>query len=213
MRATLLAPVLLSIAATACGSTSPDAADTTDASTSDTSTSDTSPSTDTSSSDATGDVTHLDTGDGGCVYPVEGADCTSTASACAQEGDPCCIGYVWNCQSGKWVKLGLGCACLPKDTGVADTGGEVSDAKPVDAGPFACGSVTCTPDQICTARPPGVPTDASPPPIYYSCMTMPSACVATPTCDCVKAHVDASCSPTTCSVDASGHVTLGCMGA
>ncbi|MBI2395563.1 MAG: hypothetical protein HYV09_38715 [Deltaproteobacteria bacterium] len=145
-------------------------------------------------------------GDGGCLLPTEGAACKSTDVVCPPVGDVCCIGYVWSCESssGTWRKLGLGCPCVPEDTGAED--GVVADT-----GQFTCGSSACSAGQICTKRPPGIPTDG-PPPLYYSCYPMPTACLSTPTCECVKANIGGMCTVTDCTVE-DGHVVLGCMGA
>jgi hypothetical protein len=64
--------------------------------------------------------------DGGCVAnPTEGAACAPSEQAC-QMGDPCCIGYVWECSSTThtWTKDGLGCACQI-DAGGKDAATEV----------------------------------------------------------------------------------------
>jgi hypothetical protein len=141
-------------------------------------------------------------GDGGCIDPVEGAACTSTDQACPPVGNICCIGYVWQCSGGAWTKLGLGCACQIDDAG--------ADA-PSDA-PFACGTSTCSSTEMCTSRPPGIPTDASPPPTFYACESIPAACASTPTCDCIRANIGPNCSVTNCSVDVNGDVHVECLG-
>lgn len=150
-------------------------------------------------------------GDGGCLLPTEGAACKSTDAVCPPVGNVCCIGYVWSCDpaTGTWRKLGLGCACPPEDAGADDT--FAGDVDVPDGGAFACGSSTCNAGEICTRRPPGIPVDASPPPLYYSCYPMPAACKTAPTCECVKANIGGSCYPTDCTIE-DGHVVLGCMG-
>ena len=170
--------------------------------------------------------------DGGCVTAVEGVGCIASQTPCMPAGDPCCIGYMWSCDptSGTWRKMGLGCACI-QDGGAKESSMEAAtdatdEAITADApadtsymeageagGPFACGTTTCTADQICTARPPGIPVEVSPPPLYYSCMQLPPACQATPTCVCVEANINTGmCSVTDCSVDAEGHIMVDCMG-
>jgi len=62
-------------------------------------------------------------GDGGCVDPVVGEACTETSSACPQVGNPCCIGYVWECQDGVWQQDdGVGCACEVEPDAAVDAG-------------------------------------------------------------------------------------------
>jgi hypothetical protein len=172
-----------------------------------------------SSGDAGSDVVH---GDGGCIVPTEGQSCTKDDKAC-QPADPCCAGYLWICNpSGTWEKSGVGCACGPFDTGTrydaadasdAFDASDASDAIAADVGPFACGtSLVCRDDEICLVRASGVPTDGGP--VYsYECDPFPAACAATPTCACIEAHAPASCTPDSCTLDASGRATLGCLGA
>jgi hypothetical protein len=115
-------------------------------------------------------------------------------------GNPCCIGYVWSCDSTShtWVQLGLGCACVSDDAG---------------AGPFACGSETCAGNRICTSTDPGVaPADGAVLTPFYACADVPAACASNPTCDCVKANIGPSCYAYDCTTDANGHVTVRCMG-
>lgn len=166
--------------------------------------------------------------DAGCVTAAEGAGCSASQIPCMPTGDPCCIGYMWTCDptSGTWHKSGLGCACTVQDAAEETVTDATSDSKdgapdgdaPVETsfdagGPFACGSTTCPADQICTGRPPGIPVETSPPPIYYSCMDFPAACKSTPTCECVKTNINPGmCTVTDCSIDAEGNITLGCMG-
>jgi hypothetical protein len=165
-----------------------------------------------------GDVAHETLADGAaCETAVEGQPCTPGVAACNQGPNPCCDG-LWLCNSTthQWQQAGLGCACVQADTGLPDTAADAPKDAPADvaadAGPFACGSQTCSASQLCTARPPGIPTDASPTPISYACQAIPAACASTPTCACVTAHMDASCSVTSCSVDAAGRLTVGCLG-
>ncbi|MGZ3420713.1 MAG: hypothetical protein ACXVEF_08920 [Polyangiales bacterium] len=146
------------------------------------------------------------TSDGsGCVNPKEGDPCAMGDTLCPGNEGGCCAGYVWQCMDGSWKKLGLGCACLPEDAG-SDTS---SDASKTDAGPFACGSSTCTADQICKTQESGIDGGTS----SKSCEALPADCAATPTCACVKAKIGASCTVHDCTDDGKGHVTLSCMGA
>jgi hypothetical protein len=146
------------------------------------------------------------TGDGGCIDPTEGAACTSQQAAC-QPSDPCCAGYVWGCTGtpATWQKLGLGCTC-PIEAGV-------------DAGPFACGSVTCSGGQFCEVQPPGIASaDGGTPPTGYTCVFVPPACAASPTCSCIESTLSPSdtCSThipgVSCMADGEGHVTIDCIG-
>jgi hypothetical protein len=150
----------------------------------------------------------VDTGaDAACAVAVEGAPCGPGAQPCNQEPNPCCNGFI-SCDGSKWTRQSLGCACIQAETGVPPT-----DAPPaIDAGHFACGSAkTCNGTQFCAERAPGV--DGGTSALYYTCESIPAACASTPTCDCVKANVGASCTVLSCKVDAAGNVTLGCMGA
>lgn len=172
-----------------------------------------------SSSDATTPGTDTGTSDGGCVNPVEGASCRASDTLCAGNEGGCCAGYVWQCESGGWKKMGLGCACL---TDAGDDGDAPADAPsdaPADApsdtpadvhdaGPFTCGAASCTAGQYCTEQGSGIDGGSS----SHSCAAVPSACTATPTCDCLKAHAP-SCAAPTCTTDAAGHMTLHCLGA
>jgi hypothetical protein len=164
--------------------------------------------------------------------PAEGAACVAGQSVC-ETGDPCCRGYIFVCTGGSWTKEGLGCACpRPIDSGAdapADAPSDVQvpedapadapsdapdDVERADAGPFACGPMTtCSAAQFCTDQPPGVHVpDGSPGPDAFWCTAIPGACVATPTCACVKAQVGASCTVYQCDDDGAGHVTVHCLG-
>lgn len=147
-------------------------------------------------SDAGGDAR---LGDGGCLAdePVEGSACASGQSVCSR-GDPCCIGYMWSCDTsaGVWRKLGLGCACRP----------------PVDAGSFTCGTRTCGGASVCLDQAPGIRyADGGTPPNSYSCADLPAQCRSTPTCACVLPLAPSSCLVPRCQ-ESGGHVTLYCMG-
>jgi hypothetical protein len=146
------------------------------------------------------------TSDGGCIDATEGAACTSQQAAC-QPSDPCCAGYVWSCAGtpAKWQKLGLGCSC-PIEAGV-------------DPGPFGCGAVTCSGGQFCEVQPPGTASaDGGTPPTGYTCVSVPPACAASPTCSCIESTLSPSdtCSTHTpdvsCAADGEGHVTIDCIG-
>lgn len=153
-----------------------------------------------------------ETGDAGsCVNASQGATCAAGDIACNQSPNPCCYG-MWVCDatSHQWHQAQLGCACLPDDTGVDDA--PPADA-PDGAGSLVCGGMVCGTDQLCTARPPGIPVDASPPPLYYQCAAIPTACAGTPTCACVTAHPVPGCTVTGCSENAGGRLLVGCMGA
>jgi hypothetical protein len=143
-------------------------------------------------------------GDGGCLAtePVEGSACTPGQSVCASGGDICCIGYAWQCDptTRTWRKEGVGCACIV-DAGSPDTG------RP-DAGSFACGNDLCNGAQYCLtvsggAQLPDGGTNSS-----STCQDIPAACLATPTCACLKAH------QTTCGdmcSDQIGHLSVQCF--
>ncbi len=157
--------------------------------------------------DANGDA---NSGDGGCISPepAEGSACTPGDAVCSSGGDVCCIGYIWNCDATthKWAKLGLGCACRPPDSG--------TDAPVGDAGPFACGNVTCSGAQFCTDHPPGIPPppDSGPLMDAYQCNAIPAGCAATPTCACIRATLGNSCEMPMCVDDGAGHITFHCLG-
>lgn len=135
---------------------------------------------------------------GGCVNPVVGAACTKDDTLCAGNEGGCCIGYIWQCQDGAWAKLGLGCACMPDDAG--------PDTKS-DAGPFACGTSTCTASEICKTQESGIDGGSS----SKSCAALPAGCETTPTCECVKSKIGPSCTAAECTDD-GGHVSITCMG-
>lgn len=149
-------------------------------------------------SNTDGDGGTLIRGDGGCFYPKEGALCNSSDVSCIQ-GNPCCDGK-WQCTNGKWTLLMFGCACQMADAAPVDSG--------FDAGPFACGGQTCSPSQYCEDRGPGI-AEASD---SFSCVSIPTACAATPTCACLKAN--GACMPTmvTQCTENAGHVTVNCLG-
>ena len=169
--------------------------------------------TDGASDSATGDspIDGVSDGPTGCVSPTEGAACTSTDVLCKGFEGGCCAGYLWTCTGSTWKRSGLGCPCMPADSGVDAR--DASDTKVEDSGPFACGtSLTCAPDKYCHDQAPGIPgPDGGTLPDSYSCDSIPDACKATPTCDCVKTKVP-GCTGT-CTTDAAGHVTMHCMGA
>jgi hypothetical protein len=141
-------------------------------------------------------------GDGSCLEPVEGSACTPGQSVCASGGDICCIGYAWLCDATThtWKKEGVGCACI-RDAGPADTG------RP-DAGPFACGNDTCNGEQYCWTVSGGPQLPDGGTPSSSTCQNIPAACLATPTCDCLKAH-QTSCGDM-CRDD-GGHLTVQCF--
>lgn len=148
------------------------------------------------------------TGDGGCLVqePAEGTACGPGQSVCST-GDACCVGYVWGCDATthKWKKWGLGCACR------LDAGHD-APAIPIDAGPFACGNVTCGGSQYCTDHPPGIRgPDGSTFPDAYNCDPLPAACSGNPTCACVVPTLGGSCQVASCSAS-GGHVTVTCLG-
>ena len=138
-----------------------------------------------------------------CVDPVVGAVCSIGDPLCPGNEGGCCAGYVWGCVSGKWAKQGLGCPCVPEDTGIK------SDALPTDAGPFACGSSSCVSGELCKVQESGIDGGSS----FSSCSALPAGCEATPSCTCVKAKIPASCTVRECNDDGKGHVTVKCMGA
>jgi hypothetical protein len=136
---------------------------------------------------------------GGCITPTVGQACGASDLAC-QPADPCCTGYEWVCTEGEWQKEGLGCACQAMM-------------------PFPCGTTTCQGGQICEDQPPGVAVpDGGTPPDSYTCVPVPSACAASPSCACIGDALPSSdpCSPktplVTCTEDGAGHVTLHCLG-
>jgi hypothetical protein len=156
--------------------------------------------------DASSDTKSETSGEGGaCVNPHEGDPCAMGDTLCPGNEGGCCVGYVWQCQDGAWKKLGLGCACLP-DAG--PDGDAESDAIEGDAGPFACGSTSCTGSEICKTQESGIDGGTS----SKSCAAIPAGCEATPTCECVKTKLS-GCVPATCTDDGKGHVTISCMGA
>ncbi|MFI5298683.1 MAG: hypothetical protein ACHREM_11345 [Polyangiales bacterium] len=142
--------------------------------------------------------------DAACVTPTVGAICSSSDIACSTGGDPCCVGFVWECapRSGSstyvWTKVELGCPCA------ADAG---------SSGQFLCGpTVPCAAADLCVDRAPGIePADGGPIPDNYSCTTMPVECAATPTCACIEKHLPPYCIGS-CTADSSGHPTVHCMG-
>jgi hypothetical protein len=155
----------------------------------------------TSVDSSTSDSVSETSSEGGCVNPVVGAACATDDTLCSGVGGGCCDGYVWQCQSGAWAKLGLGCACMPDDAGP-----ETTDAK-TDAGPFACGSSTCTASEICETHESGIDGGTA----SKSCSALPTDCETTPTCACVKSKIGPSCTVVECA-ESEGHVRVTCMG-
>lgn len=65
-----------------------------------------------------------------------------------------------------------------------------TDGRAYDAGPYACGSMTCGANQVCVHPCSGVDSGhGGPPPL---CVDVPTSCDGTPSCDCVR---PAACSP------------------
>jgi hypothetical protein len=139
-------------------------------------------------------------GDGGCIDPVEGSNCSTSDVACQPPGDICCVGYSWMCFNGQWKKMGVGCAC------------QVEAGLP-EGGPFACGGTTCdSPGQVCVDQAPGIALpDGGVPPDSYSCGSLPAACAGDPTCACVSAHDPCSTQLSGCD-ESGGAITVHCMG-
>lgn len=59
-------------------------------------------------------LTIVQGGDGGCIEPTSGVDCTADQAPCLS-AVPCCVGYEWFCNSisRKWQKSFLGCPPPP----------------------------------------------------------------------------------------------------
>ena len=112
--------------------------------------------------------------------PSAGDTCTEGQSVCSTGADACCIGYVWTCAASKWQKVGLGCPCA---VDVHDAGSDVTHH---DAGPVSCGGKTCGPNEYCTKGSGGAQLPDGGTNVSYTCTTIPTACVATPTCACIK---------------------------
>ena len=180
----------------------------------------TSPGLDDQTADAAVDGAATDasgSADAACVVATVGAACSAASAAC-QPADPCCAGYLWTCDPSThvWEKAGLGCACV----GPGDAGGSDADAsRAEDAGPFACGGLTCPGDAYCTDTPPGINfADGGRPPDYFACTKIPASCAATPTCACIEASLPSgdACSTrspaVTCVDQGAGRVTLHCQG-
>jgi hypothetical protein len=128
---------------------------------------------------------------------VEGGACAEGQTECQGAVDACCRGYAWICNSAThtWTKAGLGCPCLV-------------DAGAHDAGPFTCGTETCTPAQYCETGSGGAVLPDGGTHVSYGCKPLPPACLATATCACVKAQ-GASCSDH--CTETGGHVDVQCL--
>jgi hypothetical protein len=134
---------------------------------------------------------------GGCVSPTVGESCSPGEAAC-QPPNPCCAGYEWGCVAGAWQQEGLECACT--------------------TAPFACGTTTCSEGFYCEVQPPGIALPDSGVAAGYSCLPLPAACAASPSCACLGAALGDGepCSPSfgaMCTVDAAGNVTVTCIDA
>src|SRR5262249_39863159 len=108
------------------------------------------------------------------------------------------------------------------DAPIGDAGPEVRDAASgdadarSDAGPWACGNITCGAASYCLHHLPAAsPIDAAPIPEGWNCVTLPTTCTAAPTCDCVKNAgfgFGFPCVPEGCHTTADGHLVLDCSG-
>jgi hypothetical protein len=124
--------------------------------------------------------------------PVEGSACTLGATVCAS-GNACCLGYEWTCDSATltWKQVSLGCPCT-LDAGGSHSGDAASDAEDAshadtpDAASAKCGTTTCRAGEYCTEAGGGAPPPDGGNNTTYTCKSLPSACVATPTCACLQ---------------------------
>jgi hypothetical protein len=113
-------------------------------------------------------------GDGGCINPVVGEACTETSSACPEVGDPCCIGYVWECQGGAWERLGLGCACkIEPDSGV-DAGTDCGQPTEPTYSCATAGDAATADGGVCHTY--GVDAGASGPTYPFGCTVTLTTC-------------------------------------
>jgi hypothetical protein len=128
---------------------------------------------------------------GSCVLtPKIGDPCTAGQVSC-DHVDPCCAANtICDSTTSKWKDEGLAC---------------------FQCEGFKCGTQTCQGGEVCLARGSGIDGGGT----SYECVSMPTACERDWSCDCVKQHVPANCTPTpTGACSAQGvHVTLSCMGA
>jgi hypothetical protein len=148
------------------------------------------------------DVANTDAsaGDGGLDCPGRPASCVSGTPG-GQCGDaltpPTCVRGSWTCAPGTIPITecacvgrppGSGCVCTP--SGWSCGGGDAG----TDSGArtFACGErLTCRSNaQYCYVFIGGAPGSVP----SYSCMDLPAACGATPTCACLPRNPAASCS-------------------
>jgi hypothetical protein len=94
---------------------------------------------------STGGSAGADGGTCPSAEPTIGSSCAPAGHLnCFYGDDPCCGGSYTCGADGKWQTLGLGCACMPHDSG--------SDARATDAPSDAridCGGASCAPDQFC----------------------------------------------------------------
>ena len=186
------------------------------------------------STSAPGDDVGDDLGDDvGCVSPSAGEVCTQGQTACPDYVDSCAEPYTWVCTATRGWELVAPAACSGGDSGTGDGGcidpteGAACTSQQaacpieagVDAGPFACGSVTCSGGQFCEVQPPGIASaDGGTPPTGYTCVFVPPACAASPTCSCIESTLSPSdtCSThipgVSCMADGEGHVTIDCIG-
>lgn len=125
-------------------------------------------------------------GDGGCINPVVGEACTDTASACPEVGDPCCIGYVWQCQDGAWEQLGLGCACKSEPDAAVDAGIDCGQPPQPTYSCATTGDAAPPDGGVCHAY--GVDAGASGPTYPFGCTVTLTTCDTSfggaQTCDC-----------------------------
>jgi hypothetical protein len=139
---------------------------------------------------------------GGSSTSSSGGSSTSSSSS-SSSGGTCgtlppiaCFCGSPVCENGKW-----GCSSCKADAGSS----------------FTCGTQTCRPSEMCTDMAPGIALpDGGTPPDYIACQAIPAACIANPTCDCIVTALKSAisgCTPSQCKVDASGHVTVYCLGA
>ena len=154
---------------------------------------------------------------------------TLAQTVCAGTMGPCrvCLQSMYpDGRPSRWSAINMDPSC-PCPAVTIDRFGDAGDVPPSDAtATFACAASTCRlgaqicqhprppgicprPDGgICPAGCPGCPS--LPPP---TCEMYPSACAATPTCDCLlRALCGSPMGPNTCEGDAARGFTLGCGG-
>ena len=82
------------------------------------------------------------------------------------------------------------CGSGTTDGGPGDTKNIGAFVDSADAGPLACGNVTCADGNVCVDQVVSGGAVGTPPRHGYRCATLPSTCQGAPDCACMEAHCE-----------------------